>query len=121
MAYLVTGATGFIGRRLVERLLANRQGKVYVLVRGSSTGRLDDLIERWQGVPGGRGRQPPGQGLRTGTRELDRQARRSDRALAGRRRRERRQARTTADRRPAPAAARGRARARAGAERKSVE
>jgi thioester reductase-like protein len=52
MAYLVTGATGFIGRRLVERLLANRQGKVYVLVRGSSTGRLDDLIERWQAVAG---------------------------------------------------------------------
>jgi thioester reductase-like protein len=47
MAYFVTGATGFIGRRLVEQLLANRQGDVYVLVRESSTGRLDDLIERW--------------------------------------------------------------------------
>jgi len=47
MAYFVTGATGFIGRRLVERLLENRQGDVYVLVRDSSTGRLDDLIERW--------------------------------------------------------------------------
>ena len=33
MAYFVTGATGFIGRRLVERLLEKRQGKVYVLVR----------------------------------------------------------------------------------------
>src|ERR1035438_4855697 len=55
MAYLVTGATGFIGRRLVERLLANRQGKVYVLVRGSSTGRLDDLIERRQGGARGSG------------------------------------------------------------------
>jgi len=31
MAYFVTGATGFIGRRLVERLLENRQGKVYVI------------------------------------------------------------------------------------------
>jgi thioester reductase-like protein len=47
MAYFVTGATGFIGRRLLERLLDTRQGKVYVLVRESSTGRLDDLIERW--------------------------------------------------------------------------
>ncbi|HTU77668.1 MAG TPA: SDR family oxidoreductase [Solirubrobacteraceae bacterium] len=47
MAYFVTGATGFIGRRLVERLLANRQGTIYVLVREKSAGRLEDLIERW--------------------------------------------------------------------------
>jgi thioester reductase-like protein len=47
MAYFVTGATGFIGRRLLERLLDKRQGKVYVLVRESSQARLDDLIERW--------------------------------------------------------------------------
>src|SRR5581483_9356123 len=47
MAYFVTGATGFIGRRLVERLLEKRQGDVYVLVRESSRARLDDLIERW--------------------------------------------------------------------------
>jgi thioester reductase-like protein len=52
MAYFVTGATGFIGRRLVEGLLTKRQGKVYVLVRESSTGRLDDLIERWSLVAG---------------------------------------------------------------------
>jgi thioester reductase-like protein len=52
MAYFVTGATGFIGRRLVERLLDTRQGKVYVLVRESSTARLDDLIERWSIVVG---------------------------------------------------------------------
>jgi thioester reductase-like protein/NADP-dependent 3-hydroxy acid dehydrogenase YdfG len=48
MAYFVTGATGFIGRHLVGRLLAHRQGKVYVLVRESSTGRLDELIDRWE-------------------------------------------------------------------------
>ncbi len=48
MAYFVTGATGFIGRRLVERILELRQGDVYVLVRDKSTGRLDDLIERWE-------------------------------------------------------------------------
>jgi NAD(P)-dependent dehydrogenase (short-subunit alcohol dehydrogenase family) len=52
MAYLVTGATGFIGRRLVERLLENRQGTIYVLVRDSSRGRLDDLLERWSVVAG---------------------------------------------------------------------
>jgi thioester reductase-like protein len=52
MAYFVTGATGFIGRRLIERLLDKRQGKVYVLVRAGSTGRLDDLIERWKAFAG---------------------------------------------------------------------
>ncbi|HTB69867.1 MAG TPA: SDR family oxidoreductase, partial [Solirubrobacteraceae bacterium] len=52
MAYFVTGATGFIGRRLVEQLLAKRQGKVYVLVRESSIERLDDLIARWSVLDG---------------------------------------------------------------------
>ncbi len=57
MAYFVTGATGFIGRRLVERLLELRQGKVYVLVRESSTGRLDDLIARWSTIAGSSARE----------------------------------------------------------------
>jgi NAD(P)-dependent dehydrogenase (short-subunit alcohol dehydrogenase family) len=47
MAYFVTGATGFIGRRLVERLL-ERKGKIHVLVREDSLGRLDDLIAHWE-------------------------------------------------------------------------
>jgi NAD(P)-dependent dehydrogenase (short-subunit alcohol dehydrogenase family) len=46
MAYFVTGATGFIGRHLVERLLA-RDGDIFVLVRPSSTDKLDALIDRW--------------------------------------------------------------------------
>ena len=36
MAYFVTGATGFIGRHLIENLLENRQGKIYVLMRESA-------------------------------------------------------------------------------------
>jgi thioester reductase-like protein len=52
MAYFVTGATGFIGRRLLEQLLEKRQGNVYVLVREASLERLDDLVERWAIVAG---------------------------------------------------------------------
>src|SRR4051812_6461878 len=47
MTYFVTGATGFIGRFLVERLLANREGQIHVLVREGSIGRPDEQIERW--------------------------------------------------------------------------
>jgi NAD(P)-dependent dehydrogenase (short-subunit alcohol dehydrogenase family) len=54
MAYFVTGATGFIGRRVVLALLDKRQGKIYVLVRNGSLGRLDDLIERWRATVGPR-------------------------------------------------------------------
>jgi NAD(P)-dependent dehydrogenase (short-subunit alcohol dehydrogenase family) len=43
MTYFVTGATGFIGRRLVERLL-DRDGDVYVLVRAASLERLEEQI-----------------------------------------------------------------------------
>jgi NAD(P)-dependent dehydrogenase (short-subunit alcohol dehydrogenase family) len=50
--YFVTGATGFIGRHLVERLLA-REGHIYVLVREGSRARLEELISRW-GTPDGR-------------------------------------------------------------------
>jgi thioester reductase-like protein len=49
MSYFVTGATGFIGRRLVERLL-ERKGRIHVLVREDSLGRLDEAIEHWEKV-----------------------------------------------------------------------
>jgi thioester reductase-like protein len=52
MSYFITGATGFIGRRLVERILEQRQGTVYVLVRDKSVGRLQELVERWSMVTG---------------------------------------------------------------------
>jgi NAD(P)-dependent dehydrogenase (short-subunit alcohol dehydrogenase family) len=43
--YFVTGATGFIGRNLVEELL-KRDGTVYALVREGSKGRLEELGKR---------------------------------------------------------------------------
>jgi NAD(P)-dependent dehydrogenase (short-subunit alcohol dehydrogenase family) len=46
MAYLVTGATGFIGRHLVHELL-KREGDIHLLVREQSAGRLDELIDGW--------------------------------------------------------------------------
>ena len=46
MGYFVTGATGFIGRNLVEHLL-KREGTIYVLVREGSKGRLEELRSRW--------------------------------------------------------------------------
>jgi NAD(P)-dependent dehydrogenase (short-subunit alcohol dehydrogenase family) len=46
MDYFVTGATGFIGRHLLERLLA-RGGTVYALVRGRSRARLDAVRARY--------------------------------------------------------------------------
>jgi NAD(P)-dependent dehydrogenase (short-subunit alcohol dehydrogenase family) len=49
MSYFVTGATGFIGRHLVERLL-ERDGTIYVLVREGSRGRLEELRSAW-GAP----------------------------------------------------------------------
>ena len=50
MSYFVTGATGFIGRNLVE-LLLEREGTVYVLVREGSKGRLAELLNRWGADP----------------------------------------------------------------------
>ena len=49
MTYFVTGATGFIGRHLVERLL-EREGEIYVLVREGST-REARRADRALGAP----------------------------------------------------------------------
>ena len=47
MAYFVTGATGFIGRHLVQELVDNRQGEIFVLVREGSQEKLDALVRQW--------------------------------------------------------------------------
>jgi NAD(P)-dependent dehydrogenase (short-subunit alcohol dehydrogenase family) len=44
--YFVTGATGFVGRHLVEELLRRREGTVYCLVREGSRGKIDALAQR---------------------------------------------------------------------------
>src|SRR4051795_2689572 len=48
MSYFVTGATGFIGRHLVEELLAKRDKTIWVLVREGSEEKFEDLHKnRW--------------------------------------------------------------------------
>jgi NAD(P)-dependent dehydrogenase (short-subunit alcohol dehydrogenase family) len=47
MQYFVTGATGFIGKRLVKALLARRGAIVHFLVRPGSEGKLGALYEYW--------------------------------------------------------------------------
>jgi NAD(P)-dependent dehydrogenase (short-subunit alcohol dehydrogenase family) len=52
VSYFVTGATGFIGRNLVGRLL-QREGTIYALVRAGARGRLEELRTGW-GADGAR-------------------------------------------------------------------
>ena len=47
MHYFVTGATGFIGKRLVKTLLARRGAVVHFLVRPESMGKVDALRAYW--------------------------------------------------------------------------
>lgn len=44
MTYFVTGATGFLGRHLLEKLL-KRRGKIFALVRKESVHKLEAIIE----------------------------------------------------------------------------
>jgi NAD(P)-dependent dehydrogenase (short-subunit alcohol dehydrogenase family) len=47
MQYFVTGATGFIGKRLVKTLLARRGATVYFLLRPGSESKVPDLLAYW--------------------------------------------------------------------------
>jgi NAD(P)-dependent dehydrogenase (short-subunit alcohol dehydrogenase family) len=47
MRYFVTGATGFIGKRLVKKLLERKGSVVYFLVRQGSEGKARTLREFW--------------------------------------------------------------------------
>jgi NAD(P)-dependent dehydrogenase (short-subunit alcohol dehydrogenase family) len=48
MKYFVTGATGFIGKRLVKTLLARRGAVVYFLLRPESEGKVAGLLDYWE-------------------------------------------------------------------------
>lgn len=47
MPYFVTGATGFIGKRLVKKLLERKGAKVYFLIRKESADKVAALREYW--------------------------------------------------------------------------
>ncbi|HYF58922.1 MAG TPA: SDR family oxidoreductase [Burkholderiaceae bacterium] len=47
MVYFVTGASGFIGKRLVRRLLSRRGSVVHFLMRDASPERVAPLLEYW--------------------------------------------------------------------------
>ncbi len=52
MQYFVTGATGFIGKRLVKTLLARRGATVYFLLRRESEAKVPALLAYWDAPKG---------------------------------------------------------------------
>jgi len=48
MQYFVTGATGFIGKRLVKKLLSRKGNVVYFLMREASRDKVPALLEYWE-------------------------------------------------------------------------
>ena len=49
MQYFVTGATGFIGKRLVRTLLQRRGATVHFLLRAESADKVAGLLDYWGG------------------------------------------------------------------------
>ena len=47
MQYFVTGATGFIGKRLVKKLLARKGAVVHFLIREESLSNVPSLRAAW--------------------------------------------------------------------------
>ena len=47
MQYFVTGATGFIGKRLVKKLLERKGAVVHFLIRKESADKVADLRSFW--------------------------------------------------------------------------
>ncbi|HTN67016.1 MAG TPA: SDR family oxidoreductase [Burkholderiaceae bacterium] len=47
MRYFITGATGFIGKRLVRKLLASKDSEVWFLIREGSREKLPALLDYW--------------------------------------------------------------------------
>ena len=47
MNYFVTGASGFIGKRLVKTLLARPDATVYFLLRNATADRVESLLRYW--------------------------------------------------------------------------
>jgi thioester reductase-like protein len=45
---LLTGGTGFIGRRLVKKLLADKKNLLYLLVRRASWGKAEKMLQQLQ-------------------------------------------------------------------------
>ena len=48
MQYFITGASGFIGRRLVKKLLAREDSTIYFLVRAAEKESLANLYDFWE-------------------------------------------------------------------------
>ncbi|WP_353091311.1 SDR family oxidoreductase [Methylibium sp.] len=59
MQYFVTGATGFIGKRLVRKLLDRRGSTVHFLLRPESEAKLPELLAYWGLSGAGKARAVP--------------------------------------------------------------
>ena len=52
MNYFITGASGFIGKRLVGKLLEREGSVIYFLIRAAEQDSLETLLAYWAAAPG---------------------------------------------------------------------